>query len=380
MKFAIVAVGYNRVESLKRLIGSLQNADYEGDVVSLIISIDNSGEDAVEQYASTVAWPFGELIIKTYPERMGLRKHILTCGDYVYNYDAIAVIEDDIYVSPAFYRFMKQSVRYYENDMNIAGISLYSHLWNENVQRPFCPEKRAYDIYFLQYAQSWGQIWMPKQWKMFRDWYENHSGEIEADNKTPKHITQWAKTSWLKYHIKYCIENNKYFVYPYLSFSTNFVEVGQHCKTSNKIYQVPMDYENFRDFFLPPYGSTEVPYYDAFFERQIDPADIKLDDRVMVDLYGAKNCGPERYIISTRRLDYKIVKKYGLHLRPQEMNVFLDIPGEDIFLYDTKQQAKNTINTKFSMLRWDYDSRVFDYKYIMKVLAKVIRDKIIKRK
>lgn len=378
MKFGIVVVGYNRVDSMKRLIASLLDADYEGDNVDLIISIDNSGTDYVEEYANTVQWPFGDKKIKTYKERMGLRKHILTCGDYVYNYDGIAVLEDDIFVSPAFYHFMKQAVAFYKDDDNVAGISLYTHLWSENVQRPFCPEKRQYDSYFLKYAQSWGQVWMPKQWRAFRDWYESHSGEIEADHKTPKHITRWAKTSWLKYHIKYCIDNNKYFVYPYFSYTTNYVEVGQHCKTSNKIYQVPMAYDDSREYHFPAFGAQDVPYYDGFFERQILPETLMLDDEVSVDLYGAKEIGKERYVISTQRLDFAVIKSYGLYLRPQEMNVLYNIPGDDIFLYDTTIGSGEKTE-EFSMTRWDYDSRVFDYRYVIKVVANVFKSKILRR-
>ena len=125
-------------------------------------------------------WPFGNKIIKTYPKRMGLRNHILTCGDYVEGYDGIAVFEDDIFVAPTFYSFMKQAVEFYKDDDNVAGISLYSHMWSEYNKRPFVAEKKEYDNYFLQYAQSWGQVWMPKQWKEFKEWYKNNSGENQS--------------------------------------------------------------------------------------------------------------------------------------------------------------------------------------------------------
>lgn len=378
MKLGIVVIGYNRVNSIKRLIESLLNADYEGDAVDLIISIDNSGTDHVEKYAQSVIWPFGEKLVKTYPERLGLRSHILTCGDYVAGYDAIAVFEDDIFVSPAFYRFMKEAVRCYQDEPQVAGISLYTHLWNENAQRPFCPEKRQYDTYYLQYAQSWGQVWMPKQWRAFRAWYEAHGGQFQADAKTPKHITRWAKTSWLKYHIKYCIDENKYFVYPYFSYTTNYVEVGQHCKTSNKIYQVPMAFADCGEYRFPAFGAPDAVYYDGFFERQLSPEALMLEDSVSVDLYGMKEMGKARYLLSTQRLDYPVVKSYGLYLRPQERNVLCDVPGNDIFLYDTREGTGKKREV-FTMTRWDYDSRVFDYRYILKVVANVMKNKLLGR-
>ena len=73
-KLAILAIGYNRVDSISRLLESLNVANYGGDQVPLIISIDNSGSDDVEKYANQFLWKHGEKIVKTYPERLGLRK------------------------------------------------------------------------------------------------------------------------------------------------------------------------------------------------------------------------------------------------------------------------------------------------------------------
>ena len=382
MGYAIVAIGYNRVNSIKRLLESLLRADYLNDKVDLIISIDNSGTTSVEEYASNMEWPFGNKIIKTYPKRMGLRNHILTCGDYVEGYDGIAVFEDDIFVAPTFYSFMKQAVEFYKDDDNVAGISLYSHMWSEYNKRPFVAEKKEYDNYFLQYAQSWGQVWMPKQWKAFKEWYKNNSGEISQDENTPSHIVDWPKTSWLKYHIKYCIDRKKYFVYPYISYSTNFVEIGQHCKTSNTVYQVPMEYSSTKKYHFAKFGALNAAYYDAFFERvMLEKSVLGLDGEVEVDLYGNKVIKSSvRYLLSSKRLDRKIIKRYGLQLRPHEMNVIFDIPGEDLFLYDLKEASKEKENfSDFDMARWYYDSRVFEYPYIARILFKIFKKKMLKK-
>ena len=46
-KIAIIVVGYNRLSSLKRLLGSLLRADYPDKDVPLIISLDNCGNSIV---------------------------------------------------------------------------------------------------------------------------------------------------------------------------------------------------------------------------------------------------------------------------------------------------------------------------------------------
>lgn len=382
-KYALVAVGYNRIDSMKRLVQSLQEASYNENV-DLIFSIDNSGTYAVEEYANSVIWRHGKKIIKTFPERLGLRNHILTCGDYVFSgYKAIAVFEDDIYVAPTFFDFMKQAVEYYQDDLTIAGISLYNHMWSEFNNRPFIAEKGKYDIYFLQYAQSWGQVWMPKQWKLFRDWYKTHNGDIVADKNTPGHILNWAKTSWLKYHIKYCIDTGKYFVYPYVSYTTNFVEVGQHCKFRNTLYQVPLMFGGERQYSFGKVNSADSVKYDAFFERDAESLGRFLGiepEELTVNIYGNK-LEETRYVINTKRINKKVLASYALELKPQEMNIFKEIPGVEIFLYDTSLDVVN--NTKlvdYDLSRWYYESRVFDYKYIIRVICKIILRKIKERK
>ena len=51
------------------------------------------------------------------------------------------------------------------------------------------------------------------------------------------------------------------------------------------------------------------------------------------------------------------------------MNVIFDIPGEDLFLYDLKEASKEKENfSDFDMARWYYDSRVFEYPYIARIL------------
>jgi len=136
-RYGIVVVGFNRVDSISRLLYSIDKAYYD-EKVDLIISIDNSGANVVEQFAEKFNWAFGEKIIKVSDVRLGLRNHILKCGNYLneFGYDAIIILEDDLFVSPGFFNYAKQAVDFYKGDQNIAGISLYQHSWNVNADRP----------------------------------------------------------------------------------------------------------------------------------------------------------------------------------------------------------------------------------------------------
>ncbi len=267
-KLAVVVVGYNRVDSISRLLGSLCNANYGGDHVDLIISLDNCGKKHVERYAKKFEWKHGNKVVRTFPSRQGLRRHIISCGEYLKHYDAIVVLEDDIVVSPEFYNFTKQAVDFYKESSEIAGISLYKHQFNINNQMPFIPAPGAHDVFFMQIAQSWGQIWMKKQWTEFYEWYcKNYRTEIANDN-VPNTISSWPESSWLKYHIKYCIEKGKYFAYPYNSLTTCFSDVGEHCLESSNRFQVPLVIEWKDKYKFVDPDKKDVIRYDSFFERE----------------------------------------------------------------------------------------------------------------
>ena len=126
MKIAIVAVGYNRPDSMNDLLKSIVKADYDSDRVDLIVSIDKGERQSeVISVAEQISWSFGEKIIRAFSERQGLRNHIIQCGDLTEKYDAVVVLEDDLLVSRYFYSYVKQTLKFYQNDPNIAGISLY---------------------------------------------------------------------------------------------------------------------------------------------------------------------------------------------------------------------------------------------------------------
>lgn len=380
-KYAVVAIGYNRVNGLQRLLESLERAYYGEDAVTLIISIDNSGIDEVEKCAQRFVWSHGHKNIVTYPVRQGLRDHILQCGGFVKDYDAIAVFEDDLIAAQGFYQYMKCTVEMYKEDARIAGISLYNHLWNVHNNVPFDPAYSKYDTYFVQYAQSWGQVWMKQQWLDFAAWYEGHKEEFGPQEDIPLDVSNWPKTSWLKYHIKYCIETNKYFVYPYKSLSTCFSDIGEHCWIQDSHLQVPMLTTLKSDYYLPTLDDADAVKYDAFFERVMDQGKIGQVEwkDVCVDLYGfRKGYMGKPYVLTTKQLPYKCVKTFGMELRPQEVNVLNDIPGDEIYLYDLSCHEQKQKRRKNELHVFRYRFKVYGHTgQLVKCVAEKVKMRLV---
>ena len=356
MKFAVVVVGYNRPFGLKRLILSLKEADYLSDKVDLVISIDKGKkQQEIIDICEKIKWDFGEKHIRIFNENLGLRKHIIKCGDLTNLYDAVVVLEDDITVSKYFYNYAKQAIERYRNNEKIAGISLYKHGIHPKSFRPFEPVNNGYDVFFMQYAQSWGQCWTREMWRKFRDWYKININYV-PDDKTPDYVSKWNKQSWLKYYIKYTINSDRYFVYPYVSLSTNHSDVGEHCNYSNNDFQVPL--QEGKIIYRFPDVDQGIKY-DAFFER-IGIEDIifpELKGKKMLDLYGLRvSYEDSKYVISTNNLPYDIVMEIALKYRPHEVNCYNPVQGKGLYIYDLssgihkqKNKVDDNIITKYDV-------------------------------
>ncbi len=366
MKIAILIIAYNRINSLKRVLSSLEKAIYDQNV-TLIISIDKSDTNVIELFADNYKWSYGNKIVIKHSENLGLRKHVLECGDRVNNYDALIVLEDDITVTPYYFKYAKICVYKYKEDDNIAGISLYSFPISYQSLLPFNPVRSNFDVYMMNCAQSWGQIWMKKQWFEFRNWYEQNKEDFDLPY-LPQTVNKWPQSSWLKYHTRYCIENNKYFVYPYESFSTNNNDEGTHVKSKSINYfkSVLSCFEN-KKYELPSFAECEVKY-DGFFEPKFLAKYIGItDNELCVDINSQKNSvSYKRFLLTRANLPYKIVKGYSLNYKPWEANIIYNQIGTDLFLYDLNVKSKN------NFVNNNEDYYAFLYGYAKQHLHKII--------
>ena len=361
-RIAVCAVCYNRKDSLVRLLSSLDKACYST-AVTLIISIDKSDTTAVEDFADGFTWRHGEKRVVKHEENLGLRKHMLSLGRHFDEFDALIVLEDDVTVVPSFYTFAQACVEKYYDDDRIAGISLYSFSSNYQTYLPFMPVKTQWDVYFMNCAQSWGEVWMKPQWQAFKAWYDGvgnckSSTTEERDfcnDRLPCCLSQWPQSSWLKYHTRYCIEEDKFFVYPYYSLSTNNADPGvNHHEAADTFFQANMlatvgDCKSPPTFHLPlfhlptpnPQYPTSTVCYDGFFQARFlgQYLDI-VEEELCVDLFSEKPSGLFcRYVLTNRLLPYKVVRSFALQLRPVEMNIICGREGSELFLYDTSEAA-----------------------------------------
>lgn len=371
IKPVIVAVGYNRPYSMKRLLDSLANAYYPDSEITLIISIDHGENSAdVNKVAESFEWTHGEKKIVWHDDRLGLRRHIIKCGDYSIEYGAVIILEDDLIVSPSYYFYTLSAIDTYYMNKKICGIGLYSHRWNGYSNIQFMPEKNEYDVFFGQFSITWGQCWTATQWELFRTWYDDHVDRLPASNDNiPERISFWSKQSWGKYFASYIAESNLYYVIPYTSMTTNFSEVGQHNSFCDSSHQVPLQTGIKNKYLLPDFENGIK--YDMFFERVFDSefliGGIPAKD-ICINLNGTKNNAfGKKYLLTDLELDLPIVSTFGLRMRPIDSNITYAIGGKDVFLYQIEDQKVKLCNSakSHSYKRMNYECYGYYWKSLL---------------
>lgn len=328
-----MSVGYNRLKSQERQLAALVRAGYTGyDNVPLVISIDCSGNEDLYDFVRKFEWPHGDKYVIIREKRMGLKEHILACGDLTQYFKGIILLEDDIYVSKDFYNFTNQMNEAYGNCEKVCSVALYSNEMNGYCWMPLVRLRNEADVFADQAVSTWGEFWNARMWKEFREWLSKT--EIPwAEIDMPHQIKEWTK-AWSKFFDAYMVLEDKYSIFPYISLTTNFSDAGEHGDANNTIVQVSLQ-QGYKQYQTLPF--EQLVKYDIYSNNVglADALGLKLD-KVCLDLYGVRpNDHKKRYYLSVKRLPYKVIKSFGLYMRPQELNVIENIPGEDIFLYDT---------------------------------------------
>ena len=341
IKPAIVVVGYNRPEGIKRLLESIGKARFESDDIPLIVSIDESSKsNEVEKVAKDFEWFHGTKEIRRFPERQGLRNHIVQCGDLSEKFGAVIILEDDLVVAEDFYTFVCKAHEAYSSYEEVCGVALYSYSYNVFTHYTFMPTPMESDVYLGGMVVTWGQSWTREQWLNFKSWYLVHEDKLpEINPKIPRDISSWTR-SWGRYFASYMAEKGLSYVYPVVARSTCFSDFGEHNKTGIPLtfVQVPLMHGIPKQY---RFGNIEdLEKFDPFYERILNDKETVAGipgNQICLDISNMKNnTDGKAYVITNQELPYTKVASFGLTLRPVVLNVTENVPGDQLFMYKLK--------------------------------------------
>ncbi len=331
MKFKVIVPAFKRAKSLDRLLASLLNANQHSGNFTVLVSLDGGYSNDVLEIVYHYKRKFPKSIFEYFihPENIGLRNHILWCGNLTIRYENVIVLEDDLLIDKYFFDYVINATSFYSSDKGIAGIALYSPQFNEFENLPFYPVAGdGCSTYFMQVPCSWGQIWTRDQWSKFYEWYqENQNINFSLETNLPILARNWPSSSWKKYFYVYLIRMNKYIVYPYRSYSTNCSDAGGfHNKSGLNYLQVPLlnNPLNQSEILFKNSSESNVKY-DSYFEQQCVRLTGYFDvesSKLAIDIYSSKPISllkKSEYVLTTRT-PVRTIAKFPLHFKPIDLN------------------------------------------------------------
>lgn len=245
----IIVLAYNRSESLKRLLHSLSVAYYLGDKIALDIWIDRSAADGkvcdkTFKTGMNFKFKYGEKAVYVHKTHMGVMKQWLGNWNYKAHPEEICVfLEDDLVVSPHFYRWLKSVHKTYDSDDRISGYTLQGagtiHSGEKSLNNIIVPDKHSTYLYSM--PGTWGFSPKREQWEKFITWYEEKSTKTHFHPIISDDIaTDWynenkkrgsLENMWSIWYIYYNYIFKKYVLYPniqpdFQGFSFNWKEPG----------------------------------------------------------------------------------------------------------------------------------------------------------
>eukprot|EP01006_Ploeotia_vitrea_P020540 TRINITY_DN52836_c0_g1_i1.p1 TRINITY_DN52836_c0_g1~~TRINITY_DN52836_c0_g1_i1.p1 ORF type:complete len:405 (+),score=10.81 TRINITY_DN52836_c0_g1_i1:44-1258(+) len=313
-KLHIFVFGYDRLTSFERLLDSLVAADYLGHTVtcSIFLDIPEAPEPKPDPKASkrkqagpvklpppltnaearevfkhqfrhlewlrdNAKWPHGDLFIHKRESHRGLKGSIMEAWYPLGDNEFGAFFEDDIEVSPFWYKWVAQALDTYyfipDRPEKLLGLALYRPIHDELTARSMIIDNENAP-FLLQQPCSWGAVYFPRQWQLFRDYFSHNPGNPTI----PLEISSnsWGfRTSWKKYLFRHMWNYGLFMVYPNLPeqkvLSTNHMLPGVHIDVAEKINQdqlkrtelalfMPDDFAKFPDklSFMPPWKKLHI--------------------------------------------------------------------------------------------------------------------------
>ncbi|XP_072985887.1 uncharacterized protein [Typha latifolia] len=238
--FLIKLLAFDRIDSLHRCLRSLAAADYAADRVALHVFLDHFVPPADPVNGSAVLdrkleesrrilelvdgfrWTHGEKLVHYRTANAGLQAQWLEAWWPSSDDEFAFVVEDDLELSPLYYKFLKGLVLKYYYDRSNYSPSIFG----ASLQRPrFVAGKHGNKLqvdnethlFLYQMVGTWGQLLFPKQWKEFRLWYDVHKSKGIKPILQGMVTTGWYKRMgeriWTPWFIKFIHSQGYYNIY-----------------------------------------------------------------------------------------------------------------------------------------------------------------------
>lgn len=244
--FRMIIITYNIPWSLHRLLLSLNTVDYMSDKVTVEIWIDRSKEGRIHEQTYAVGHKFvfekGSKTVINQTRHVGLYGQWMGLWQPTEETKEIAVIfEDDLTVSPFFYRYLKNAHAKYGSVPYLNSYALQCSMKHNGKEGNLhAPDSNPVFLYPI--LGTCGFSPQKRNWIEFREWYIEASKDPHFHPLVPGiKPTDWyndhirfkaTDNMWEMWHIYHAYKNKYYTLYPNLlrfeGMKINWKEHGSH--------------------------------------------------------------------------------------------------------------------------------------------------------
>eukprot|EP00188_Purpureofilum_apyrenoidigerum_P001641 Plantae.Rhodophyta-Purpureofilum_apyrenoidigerum.ctg19257.p1 GENE.Plantae.Rhodophyta-Purpureofilum_apyrenoidigerum.ctg19257~~Plantae.Rhodophyta-Purpureofilum_apyrenoidigerum.ctg19257.p1 ORF type:complete len:784 (-),score=172.86 Plantae.Rhodophyta-Purpureofilum_apyrenoidigerum.ctg19257:1570-3921(-) len=290
--FKVIVLTMNRPWALERLLKSIDGAEYGNDEVDLDIIVDkpkkkDEADPSTLQTANQFPWKRGEKRVIVFNKNQGLIRTWLTCFNATNANERVVILEDDLEVSPLYYRYLNAVHDQYHDVHDIAGFSLQ----RATLIPTFNPARKIahgnHPVYMYKLVGTWGFSPRAEQWTQFQKWFferfEDKSFKPFVDGLR---INDWYNgREWSNWFLRFCDEEDYFTLYGNMPEKTtlcaNWREPGEHYGSGAAkgidfpVFEADVSY----DFQLPPPerllrlawdGQLDPRYHSLFYRRNMN--------------------------------------------------------------------------------------------------------------
>ncbi len=324
---------FDRFSSLSRLLTSLNEANYDGDVnIQLEIAIDlplnMSDVEVVEKNQKTVQlaqafqWRHGSSEVMQQSSHKGLVGQWTTGWQPApSNTEVLLVLEDDTAVSPHFYVWVKKMIQTYyldpaQYDPRMYGFALQLQhtILGETLKERY-GSRKVHDLvpaesplFRYQLVGTWGGVFFPQHWREFVTWLREKQFQPASGTSNlpvpfkpcvPAVLSNdwWANKThkvWSQWFIRFAYEKGWYNVYTNFpadpaqsspafdsnqtSLVGNYREAGDNFAASKGMMNPIVSTLTTEMMQMPALSS--LPLYDFHFHRVLEPALLSLRNAI----------------------------------------------------------------------------------------------------
>ncbi|XP_038978751.1 uncharacterized protein LOC120109088 [Phoenix dactylifera] len=376
-RFAITIklLTFDRIDSLRRCLRSLSAADYGGDRVNLHVFVDHfraidpaNGSALLDRkleesrrildLVDGFSWPHGEKLVHYRTANVGLQAQWLEAWWPKSDDDFAFVVEDDLELSPLYYKFLKELIlKYYYDRSNYSPL-----IYGASLQRPrFVAGKHGNKLwldsethlFLYQMVGTWGQLLFPRPWKEFRLWYDVHKAKGIKPILQGMVTTGWYKKMgdriWTPWFIKYIHSRGYYNIYTHflheralsISYRDAGVNYGKTAGPDSKLLD-----KNSIDFDLWELQPLKnLKWYDFCFREVHLGRIVRRYEELESVLHSFKE-QKTIILVSLYRTVQRIARNLICHLERVGLQNFILISDDSEFLIDLAQRGYSVIDAK----------------------------------